>query len=87
MNASASNQAVQERERALKLLEQASRLIDAKKGSVVFSFKHGPWIFSWCANGSVKVTEGKTGTVYALSMPGEPLTLASGFKPVSLAMA
>lgn len=85
MSASASKQASQERERALKLLEQANRLIEAKKGSVLFSFKHGPWIFSWCANGSVKVTEGKTGTVYALSQPGEHLTLSSDFKPVSLA--
>jgi hypothetical protein len=85
MSASASKQANQERERALKLLEQASRLIDAKKGSVVFSFKHGQWIFSWCANGSVKVTEAKTGTVYAVSKPGEPLTLSGDFKPVSLA--
>jgi hypothetical protein len=84
VNTRANTQANQERERALKLLDQASRLIDAKKGSVVFSFKHGAWLFSWCANGSIKVTEGKTGIVYALSKPGEPLALSDDFKPVSL---
>lgn len=75
----------QERERALQLLAHAQRLIDAHKGSLIYSIKKNGWLYAWHSNGSTTVTELKTGRLYAASKPGDPLSLDEKFKPVSLA--
>lgn len=79
-----TEQAHAERQRALRLLNEARDKIEGRHGPRIFSMKAGDWIYAMHLDGAIHVIENKTGRTYARSVPGNPLELDPAFAPVTL---